>query len=175
MTLLTGSRGALFVAVFAVVAAAGCTPEPAGVTAPSAPAPSAPAPSAPAPSAPAIAVSAQPSASRGPSVPAGWQTVEHQGVRAEVPGDWVRAETEECEAPSVRWQPAEAPDCRFTTGVAFYLEATFDPAFGPGIHQGKDNTWSGYVFAGDYAVYAVAADRDLVQAVLDTARPRVRR
>jgi hypothetical protein len=156
MTFIRASRAALFLAVLA----AGCTSEQPSVTGPSASAP---------------AASVQPSTIPGSRAPDGWQTIEYSGVRVDVPGDWVRVDTKECGFEAVRWQPAGAPACRVTSGLVFYLEATFDPAYGPGIHQGKDGTWSGYVFAGEYAVFMAGTDRQLIQDVLDTARPRVRR
>jgi hypothetical protein len=101
----------------------------------------------------------------------GWQTVEYRNVQVDVPADWVRVDTGKCEFQSVQWAPAGLPPCRMTAGVVFYGAATFDPAHGPGVRKGEGKTWSGYVFAGDLAVYSAGTDRELVQEVLDTARP----
>jgi hypothetical protein len=102
---------------------------------------------------------------------AGWQTVEYENVQVDVPADWVRVDTGKCEFQFVQWAPAGSPPCKVTAGVVFYGAATFDPAHGPGVRQGEGKTWAGYVYAGELAVYATGTDRDLVQGVLDTARP----
>ena len=47
---------------------------------------------------------------------------------------------------------------------------TFDPAHGPGIRHDDAASWAGYVYAGDFAVYAADDDRSLVQHVLRSAR-----
>jgi len=55
----------------------------------------------------------------------------------------------------------------------FYGTATFDPAQLPGIARTNTSgkaVWSGYVFAGDFAVVASGGTRELVQRVLHSAR-----
>jgi hypothetical protein len=172
MTLLTGWRRARLVpsaAAFAVIVAgavAGCTSGD-GTKSDVAGAPAAT--TAAATGSPRIATSEVPKPRDG------WKTVDHDGVQVDVPADWVRPDTSGCEFAFVQWAPAGSPPCRMTTGVVFYGAATFDPAHRPGVRQDKGKTWSGYVYAGELAVFAAGTDRELVQDVLDTARPRRQR
>ncbi len=79
----------------------------------------------------------------------------------------------ECEFEFESWARPDSPPCDFEGGAAFYGSATFDPAHGPGVRRTTENgtaTWDGYVYAGDFAVYASDSDRDLVREVLDSAR-----
>ena len=104
-----------------------------------------------------------------------WKTIEYRGVQIDIPSAWHRPDMRDCEFEPARWAPAESSSCRFEGGVAFYGSATFCPAYGPGIRQTAANgltaaTWSGYVYAGDFAVYARDKDRNLVQEVLGSAR-----
>jgi hypothetical protein len=107
----------------------------------------------------------------------GWKTIEYQRIRVDVPADWEGAEMDGCEFPVERWVPPGSPACEpDAAGVAFYGSATFDPAFGPGVRRAEANgtnasAWAGYVYAGDFAVHASNADRDLVEEVLGSARP----
>lgn len=103
----------------------------------------------------------------------GWKTIEYEGVRVEVPAGWTRMDMESCEFQFERWAPPDLPACSPDGGVSFYASATFDPAHGPGIrHDDAANDpadWAGYVYAGDFAVYAADDDRRLVQHVLRSA------
>jgi len=104
-----------------------------------------------------------------------WKRIEYRGVQIDIPSAWHRPDMRDCEFEPARWAPAESSSCRFEGGVAFYGSATFCPAYGPGIRQTAANgltaaTWSGYVYAGDFAVYARDKDRNLVQEVLGSAR-----
>lgn len=104
-----------------------------------------------------------------------WKTIEYRGVQIDIPSAWARPGMRDCEFEPERWAPAESSSCRFERGVAFYGSATFCPADGPGIRRAAANgpnagTWSGYVYAGDFAIYARDKDRDLVQKVLGSAR-----
>jgi hypothetical protein len=108
---------------------------------------------------------------------AGWKTIEYQGVRVDIPAAWERAEVGGCEFQFERWVPPNSPACELdAAGVAFYGSATFDPAYGPGVRREElkgtkgGSTWAGYVYAGDFAVYALNAERDLVERVLRSAR-----
>ncbi|WP_433790123.1 hypothetical protein [Actinoplanes sp. CA-252034] len=114
---------------------------------------------------------ASPSASEAPRLRDGWKTVEYRDVRVDVPADWVQPDGTGCELRFERWAPPGAPPCRMTVGVVFYGAATFDPAHRPGVRKSEGETWAGYVYAGELAVYAAGPDRELVQDVLDTARP----
>jgi len=107
----------------------------------------------------------------------GWKTIEHRGVLIDIPAAWERAEVDGCEFQFERWVvPASSPACEpDAAGVAFYGSDTFDPAFGPGVRREELNgtnalTWAGYVYAGDFAVYALNTDRGLVSRVLGSAR-----
>jgi len=102
-----------------------------------------------------------------------WKTIEYQGVQVEIPAAWTRAATEDCEFQFERWTPPDLPACRPDGGLAFYPSATFDPKDGPGIRRGDAAggaaAWAGYVYAGDFAVYASGDDRDLIHHVLRSA------
>lgn len=105
----------------------------------------------------------------------GWKTIEYQGVRIDIPSVWERLDMSDCEFQFEQWAPPDSPPCGLEKGAVLYGSATFDPAHGPGVRRTATNgpdaaTWSGYVYAGDYAVYARDTDRDLVQEVLDSAR-----
>lgn len=83
-------------------------------------------------------------------------------------------DTSACEFEIPRWgDPAISP-CEFEHGVTFYGSALFDPAHGPGVVRstgGRDVMWSGYAYAGDYAVYVFDTyDRELVRDILASAR-----
>jgi hypothetical protein len=102
-----------------------------------------------------------------------WQTVEYRGIRVDVPIDWRRSDMSGCEFQFEHWAPPGWPACGLGGGVAFYGSATFDPVRGPGVQRGSTNSagpWSGYVYAGDYAVHVADPDRELVQRVLDSVR-----
>ena len=103
----------------------------------------------------------------------GWKTIEYGGVTIEIPSAWERLDMSDCEFQSERWAEPDSPPCDFEGGAAFYGSATLDPANGPGVRRTTENgiaTWGGYVYSGDFAVYASDSDRDLVQAVLDSAQ-----
>ncbi|MET8150841.1 hypothetical protein ACIBSW_19075 [Actinoplanes sp. NPDC049668] len=98
-----------------------------------------------------------------------WQTIEYRGAKVDVPARWKRLDNGDCEFQFEHWAPPGPHPCNFDGGVRFYGSATFDPAHGPGVRRTADG-WAGYVYAGDYAVYASGADRELIQAVLNSAR-----
>ena len=104
----------------------------------------------------------------------GWKTIEYQDVQVDIPAGWTRADMENCEFQFERWTPPDLPACSPDGGVFFYGSDTFDPAHGPGIrHDDMANEaadWAGYVYAGDFAVYAADDDRGLVHHVLRSAR-----
>lgn len=95
----------------------------------------------------------------------GWATIEHDGVRVEVPGDWRRVDQDGCEFAFERWAPPGVEPCSVEGGVAFYAEATYDAATGPGL-QRDDDGWAGYGYEGEYAVHVSDADRAVVRRVL---------
>lgn len=103
----------------------------------------------------------------------GWKTVEYKGVRIDVPSSWERLDTSDCEFKFERWTRPGSDSCEYADGAAFYVSATFDPAFGPGVRRTAENgtrIWGGYAYAGDFAVYASDPDRDVVRGVLESAR-----
>jgi hypothetical protein len=100
-----------------------------------------------------------------------WQTVDHEGIKVEVPGDWQQLDTSACEFEFVRFGPRGSAPCTYDhDGLAFYGSATFDPAQGAGVLTEDDAGWSGYVYAGDWAVWTQAGDRDLLRGILASAR-----
>lgn len=109
------------------------------------------------------------------STASGWQTIEYDGVRVDVPSDWRRVERTDCEFSYERWASSDEEDCIADgDGVSFYASATFDPKYGPGLRRGDpqvdDEPWAGYAYAGEYAIYAAGADREVLAAVLASAR-----
>jgi hypothetical protein len=104
---------------------------------------------------------------------AAWKTVEYEGVRIDIPSAWERLEMDDCEFQFERWARPGSLPCDFEEGAAFYGSATFDPVHGPGVRRATDNvspTWGGYIYVGDFAVYASYGDPDLVRDVLASAR-----
>jgi len=108
------------------------------------------------------------------STASGWQTIEYDGVRVDVPSDWRQVDRTGCEFSFERWASSDEEDCvADSDGVSFYASATFDPKYGPGLRRGDpqvdDAPWAGYVYAADYAIYAAGADREVVAGVLASA------
>lgn len=73
------------------------------------------------------------------------------------------------------WGPTEEDACGFRTGLAFYGSDTFDPLSRPSGVILRDRskgvtTWSGYVLAGDTAVWVATPDRSLTRRLLDSAQ-----
>lgn len=107
----------------------------------------------------------------------GWKTINYQGVGVDIPAEWQRLDVGDCEFRFQRWAPSGTPACEpDAAGVGFYGSNTALMARGPGVWRadtdgGKAPTWVGYVYAGDYVVHASNDDRDLVEQVLDSARP----
>lgn len=109
------------------------------------------------------------------AAPDGWQTIEYRGVRVDIPAAWVRVDRGDCEFAFERWSNLGTEDCEDSAdGVSFYESATFDPLHGPGLRRGDpavdQKPWAGYAYAGDYAIYASGADRDVVATVLASVR-----
>lgn len=108
----------------------------------------------------------------------GWRTVELDGVRVDVPDAWLRVEVAGCPYAHEHWA-LEGADCGDDQGLALLGSATFDPADGPGVRRyggGASPEWGGYVLVGDLAVNVFDDDREVVRAVLGSARevaPRV--
>ena len=103
----------------------------------------------------------------------GSKTIEYDGVRVEIPGSWERLDQGGCEFEFEVWAPRGTPPCSWSRGVAFYGSATFDPSNGPGVHRDdelREARWSGYTYAGDYAVYVGDDDRAVVRRILASAR-----
>jgi hypothetical protein len=109
----------------------------------------------------------------GDSSHAGWVTIRYQGVRVDIPASWERSDMGACEFQFEVWAPPDSNSCAWATGTAFYRSANFDPAHKPGVRRAKtpdDPEWSGYTYAGDFAVYAADDDRETVLRVLQSAR-----
>jgi hypothetical protein len=154
VTFLTASRGARFIALLAAGAAislAGC--EASGDPAP--------------------ATVAVPPAQKTEQTVQVQQTIEYGGVKVDIPSAWQRLDTTGCEFHFERWAPPATGHCAYERGIAFYRSATFDPKHGPGVKKGDGAArWAGYVYAGDYAVYAAGDDREIVQGMLDSVRAK---
>lgn len=107
--------------------------------------------------------------------PAGWKTIEYEGVRVDIPASWARVDRSDCEFGFERWAEPDETGCETVgDGVSFYASATFDPRHGPGLRHHDPPVdgaaWAGYVYAGDHAVYAAGDDRAVVSAILRSAR-----
>lgn len=103
----------------------------------------------------------------------GWKTVAYEGVQVDIPSAWERIDMSDCEFQYERWATPDSLRCDYDGGAAFYGSATFDPGHGPGVRRTTENgapIWAGYVYSGEFAVYASDGDRNLVQEVLDSAR-----
>lgn len=90
--------------------------------------------------------------------------VEADGVRLEVPPDWV--------AHSCGDLPQFGPGtaCRASNeaeGVQFLYAATYQPAMDEGEVIRNGALWGGYVWRGEYAVFVTARDRALVTRLLE--------
>lgn len=103
-------------------------------------------------------------------------TIEFEGVRVDIPASWERLDMGDCEFNFEHWGPPEVPPCDpDAQGVAFYGSSTFDPDLGPGVIKNDEQDpeapdWEGYAYAGEFAVYASADDRGVVQDILKSAR-----
>ena len=103
--------------------------------------------------------------------PKGWHTVEHEGVLLDIPGGWHELDTSKCEFGFARFGPDDADACTFDhEGLGFYASANFDPKHGPGVLEKEEGGWGGYVYAGDWAVYATVSDPDRARRILASAR-----
>lgn len=103
----------------------------------------------------------------------GWKTIEYQRVQVDVPADWQRVDMDNCGFHFEHWGPPDSADCGSGGGVAFYASAIFDSAHRPGVSRTDSNdspAWGGYVYAGDFAVYASDDRRALVRKVLKSVR-----
>lgn len=99
-----------------------------------------------------------------------WLTVEHEGVLVDVPGDWERLDASGCEFGPPRSDPCGSEDESLT-----FHRLPFDPDYRPGLRPDRDlGGWSGYVFAGDWAVYVVVEDRGRGERILESVRPENR-
>ena len=103
--------------------------------------------------------------------PQGWHTVEHEGVLLDIPGGWHELDTSKCEFGFARFGPTDADACTFDhEGLGFYASASFDPKHGPGVLEEEEGGWGGYVYAGDWAIYATVSDPDRARRILASAR-----
>jgi hypothetical protein len=96
-------------------------------------------------------------------------------VRVDIPSEWERTDRGNCEFAFERWAQRDEVGCDATAaGVSFYVSASFDPRFGPGLRRSRPpidgGSWAGYAYAGDYAVYVSGDDRSVLGQVLDSAR-----
>lgn len=98
--------------------------------------------------------------------------LEVDGVEFAAPADWSAID---CPASAGQYffGPGTTP-CDAGEYATFYSRAVFDPVTGPGqVISGKENgetLWTGYVYAGDWAVYVRAQDRQLTEDILATVR-----
>ena len=103
--------------------------------------------------APTRAVAELVSASVARAVGENGQSFEFDGVTFELPADWARLD---CPADTESYGPGTLI-CGRGEYLTFYARALFDPAMEPGeVISGKEDgvtLWTGYVYAGDWAVY----------------------
>lgn len=105
-------------------------------------------------------------------VAVGWQTIEYQDVKVDIPASWVPLDMSACEFQFEVWTAPGVESCDWAGGVAFYGSATFDPAQGPGVRRVESEDepkWGGYTYAGDLVIYAGSDDREVVTRVLRSA------
>lgn len=102
--------------------------------------------------------------------PGGWKTLAYEGVEVDVPASWERLDMGDCGFSIERWAPPGTDPCDpSAVGIGFYDSATFDPVVGPGVVKEGTAGWSGYTYAGEFAVNAKAPDRAMTQRILDSA------
>lgn len=107
----------------------------------------------------------------GTTTPAVWHTVEHDGALVDLPGGWGELDTSSCEFQWVRYGPPGTDPCDGDAeGLSFYASATFDPARGPGLDIDLENGSSGYVYAGDWAVWVTSRGPQEAMRILGSAR-----
>jgi hypothetical protein len=102
----------------------------------------------------------------------GWKTVQMDDVRVDVPDAWDRVDMTDCPLVYERWAESSSAACDSDQGLALLDSSTFDAQDGPGVRRyGQDGSpaWGGYVLVGGVAVNVFDDDRELVQAVLDSA------
>lgn len=101
-----------------------------------------------------------------------FKTVEYMGVSVEIPVAWTPIRANECGFQFAERYP-DSNICDETPGVRFYGSGLFDPSRPPGIERTStsgESVWSGYIYLGDFAVFASGDTRELVQRVLGSAR-----
>lgn len=97
------------------------------------------------------------------------RTGKFDGITFDVPAAWTRVDC----ASQIQYSPTGA--CIGAMGVGLrFLNDTFQPAMAEGelvsTRAGERTVWGGYVFAGDWAVYAAAPERDVIRTILDSVR-----
>ena len=96
------------------------------------------------------------------------RSFEFDGVTFELPVGWARLD---CPADTESYGPGTLI-CDRGEFLTFYARALFDPAMAPGEiisgKEGGDTLWTGYVLAGDWAVFVRTYDRQLTGDILAT-------
>lgn len=103
----------------------------------------------------------------------GWKRVEFHGVRVSVPANWKRVNTSRCDEQAARWAPPRADACGATNGLTFEGLAMLDGYSVAGIEnmrRAANGAWVGRVDTGDFAVFALDFDPDLVEKILRSIR-----
>jgi hypothetical protein len=104
----------------------------------------------------------------------GWQQLSYGELRLEVPPEWGRLDTAECESAIEHWGAPETDPCAGDLGLWFLASAVFDPATGPGVHRVEPSeslptgAWAGYVTRGDTVVNVADLDQEVVRRILQS-------
>jgi hypothetical protein len=104
----------------------------------------------------------------------GWQVVSYRGVTVEVPPDWERLDTADCDTTPEHWGPPGLDPCANDVGLWFLASETFDAATGPGVHTvpASDNLaqggFGGYVTRGKVVVDVATSDQAVARRVLQS-------
>ncbi len=107
----------------------------------------------------------------GNGAPSGdWQQFDAQGVRFELPTGWAQLD---CPSSANLFGPSPGL-CGRGEYLTLYAEALFDPAMAPGKvisdEEEGETLWTGYVFAGDWAVFVRTHEQQLTEDILATVR-----
>jgi len=102
-----------------------------------------------------------------------WQTIEHDGLRVDVPSAWHRADLSGCDRGDAEvWTPSADDACGDGPGIAFLDSATLCASDGRGIREepgSGSERWTGCRRVGETAVSVTAAHRSIARQVLRSA------
>jgi hypothetical protein len=103
-----------------------------------------------------------------------WQTIAEDDARAEIPSGWREVECDFDGFIKSVYGPSDGDPCEFGVYAVFQGSANFDAAVLPGVvtrtEVAGEESWTGYVSAGDWVVDVSTKDRELTLRILASAR-----